>query len=462
MKDHYDIAVIGAGPAGMSAASLAADHGASVVLFDEQPRLGGQIYRDITRQRAADTAILGAQYYHGKILAKRLAASAVEHISSASVWHVSAEQEIGVTVDDEVAHLITADHIIIATGAQERPFPVPGWTFPGVMNVGAAQILLKSSGILLPNPVFVGTGPLLYLIAHQYLRAGGKIAGLLDTTPRSNLRAAVRHLPAAYGQAEQLWKGWRWLRDLRKSGIPFIRAVEDVRIIGTKLAEGIEYKANGSWQHLATETVLLHQGVVPNVNLAMAAGCAHQWNDTQLCWHAEVDKLGHSSVEGVSIAGDGAGITGADGAETLGALAAIGALTRLAKIDRNACIKLARPLHRIQSRRAPFRRFLDTLYQPAAQFRLPVDDTTLVCRCEEVTAGDIRAAIRLGCSGPNQLKSFTRAGMGPCQARLCGLTVSAMIADELNQPVAQVGAGRLRAPVKPLELAHLAALCDPE
>ncbi len=182
----------------------------------------------------------------------------------------------------------------------------------------------------------------------------------------------------------------------------------------------------------------------------------------QLCWNAAVDDLGHSSVDGISIAGDGVSIMGADGAETLGQLAAIGALQKLCKLDPHTCLRLAEPLLDIQSRRAPFRRFVDTLYRPAAQFLHPADETTVVCRCEEVTAGEIREAVRLGCKGPNQLKSFTRAGMGPCQGRFCGLTVSTMIANELNLPVSEVGAIRVRAPVKPLELGQLADLCSLE
>ncbi len=461
MKDHYDIAVIGAGPAGMSAASLAAAHGACVVLLDEQMGPGGQIYRDISRQKAADLTILGSDYYRGKVLVDRLAASAVEHVKGASIWQVSAELEIGLTVNG-VAHLITAKHIIIATGAQERPFPVAGWTLPGVMNAGAAQILLKSSGIVLPDPIFVGSGPLLYLIAYQYLRAGIKIKAVLDTTPRSNFSASLRPLVASFRQIGQLWKGIGWLRELRRSGTDFVRAVEDVRIIGTDAVTGVEYKKKGTWQQLGTDTVLLHQGVVPNINLAMAAGCVHHWSEMQLCWNAAVDDLGHSSVDGISIAGDGVSIMGADGAETLGQLAAIGALQKLCKLDPHTCLRLAEPLLDIQSRRAPFRRFVDTLYRPAAQFLHPADETTVVCRCEEVTAGEIREAVRLGCKGPNQLKSFTRAGMGPCQGRFCGLTVSTMIANELNLPVSEVGAIRVRAPVKPLELGQLADLCSLE
>lgn len=461
MKSRTDIAVIGAGPAGMAAAVMAADHGASVLLLDEQAAAGGQIYRAVGSQKATGSAILGTEYYQGGALVDRLAASTVEHVTGATVWHVSDQREIGVSVDG-AAELINADHIIIATGAQERPFPVPGWTLPGVMNAGAAQILLKSSGVLLPYPVFVGTGPLLYLIAHQYLRAGVPIAAVLDTTPRSNLRQALGLLPAAFREAGQIWKGLGWLKDLRTSGTTFKTGVEDIRINGADHAESVEYKIAGHWHSCSAESVLLHQGVVPNVNLAMAAGCKHHWSDAQLCWHAQVDDWGYSTVEGVSITGDGAGIVGADSAQTLGGLAALDALYRIGKLSIPERDKIAMPLRKIVSRQQPLRRFLDRLYQPAEQFRIPADPATLVCRCEEVSAAEIREAVSLGCQGPNQLKSFTRAGMGPCQGRLCGLTVSAIIADELGRPVQDIGAARLRSPVKPLELGQLAALADKE
>ena len=461
MKSRYDIIVIGAGPAGMTAASLAAEHGASVALLDEQSGLGGQIYRSVTCQGASDPSILGAEYYQGKTLADRLVKSTADHVKGASVWQISEDREVGVTVDG-AACLVSADHVIIATGAQERPFPVQGWTLPGVMNAGAAQILLKSSGVVLPDPVFVGTGPLLYLIAHQYLRAGVRIAAVLDTTPRENLRNALWALPQAYRNANQLWKGWGWLRDLRKSGTPFVRGVADIKIASKDSAAQIEYKHEGVWKSLSAQTVLLHQGVVPNINLGMATGCAHDWNDTQLCWHAQLDAWGQSSIAGVSIAGDGASIIGAQGAEAAGALAALGALHRIGKIDQHTRDDTGHPLHARLRSQAPFRRFLDMLYRPALQFRVPREDTTIVCRCEEVTAAHVRDAVHLGCQGPNQLKSFTRAGMGPCQGRMCGLTVSAMIADQLGRPVQDIGAARLRAPVKPLELGQLAALSEPD
>lgn len=457
MKRHYQIAVIGAGPAGMAGAALAAEHGASVLLLDEQTGPGGQIYRGIEEQSPKMGQILGDDYSAGAALAARLRSSAVDYVPEASVWQISPDREIGLSVDG-VAQQPTADHVIIATGAQERPFPVPGWTLPGVMNAGAAQILLKTSGIAMPAPVFVGCGPLLYLVAHQYMRAGMPVAGILDTAPRRNLRDASRHLPGALRCVSDLWKGWGWVKDLRKGAARFVTGVAAVRIIGTDRAEAVEYQTDNQWHRIAAETVLLHHGVVPNVNLAMAAGCRHEWSETQCAWHAATDGWGQSDQAGISIAGDGARIDGAEVAAATGQLAALGALGRLDLIDEATRDRMAAPLRQICARQAGLRRFLDALYRPSPGSRIPADPSTIICRCEEVTAADVKGAVDSGCRGPNQLKSFTRAGMGPCQGRLCGLTICEMIADQLGIPVSQVGPPRLRPPVKPLELGQLAML----
>ncbi len=457
MKDHYDIAVIGAGPAGMAAAVLAAEHGASTLLLDEQPRAGGQIYRNISSQTIKNRNILGPDYYKGHDLVSKLAVGNVDHVSDASCWQVSSEHEIGISKDG-AARLLHADQIIIATGAMERPFPVAGWTLPGVMNAGAAQILLKSSGITIEDAVFIGTGPLLYLIAYQYLQAGVAIRAIHDTTPHGNYWKALRHLPAAFANLGGLLKGQDWMRKIRAAGIPFIKGIEDVKLSGKNTLEMVEYKRKGKWHQIKTSHALLHQGVVPNSNLAMACGCEHQWNEAQLCWHAITDEWTETNIDGIAVAGDGAGIDGALAAESSGRIAALGALHRYGRITQETRDQLAAPLRRSLARETRIRPFLDVLFQPAEQFRIPNDDATIVCRCEEVTLGSIRQAVLDGCLGPNQLKSFTRCGMGPCQGRSCGLTLSETIARLRNRPVSGIGAFRRRFPVKPLLLGELADL----
>jgi NAD(P)H-nitrite reductase large subunit len=207
---------------------------------------------------------------------------------------------------------------------------------------------------------------------------------------------------------------------------------------------------------IPVQLLLLHQGVVPNVNLAMAAGIEHRWDDLQLCWSPVLDHDCNTSVEGIAIAGDGAGIGGAGAAIVRGRIAARAAVEALAPA---AAAKLA-PMATLkasldQAERG--RAFLDTLFLPARQFRVPSGDT-IVCRCEEVSAKDILDAVAIGATGPNQLKAYRRTGMGPCQGRLCGLTVTELMAQGRGKTPQEIGHYRLRAPVKPITLAELAAM----
>ena len=441
----------------MAAATVTAEQGASVLLLDEQPTAGGQIYRSIDRQALTDRNILGPDYYAGEKLLSALQASGAEHMTGTTVWQVSAEREIGISRDG-TARLLTADQVVLATGAQERPFPVPGWTLPGVMTAGGAQVLLKSAGLAEPDAVFAGTGPLLYLVTYQYMKAGIPIRAILDTTPRANTGRALRYLPAALMNVPALMKGRRWIAELKAAGIPFIKGVEDLKLRGEDALTGVEYKHRGRWNRIDTKRAFLHQGIVPNVNLAMATGCTHHWSEGQLCWQAMTDTWGESDVPGIAIAGDGVAISGARAAQCLGSIAGYGALHRCGRIDTRDRNWHAAPHRQVLSKELRTRPFLDAMFRPPAQFRIPADDDTIVCRCEEVTAGRVRESVSLGCLGPNQLKGFSRCGMGPCQGRFCGLTIGEMIAECRGVSVAEVGALRLRPPVKPLLLGELAAL----
>jgi NADPH-dependent 2,4-dienoyl-CoA reductase/sulfur reductase-like enzyme len=217
-------------------------------------------------------------------------------------------------------------------------------------------------------------------------------------------------------------------------------------------------RTNSGEERIACEHLLLHQGLAPNVNLAMSVGIRHRWDRLQLCWLPEVDGLGNTSLAGIAVAGDGARIAGARMAQERGRVAGRAAIAALGRGGFGA-----RPAARsFGAGHGRGRTFLDALYRPARRFRLPASDATLVCRCEEVTAGEIRSALRQGCAGPNQLKAFLRCGMGPCQGRECGLTVTELIAEQRGVDPQAVGYFRLRPPVKPIALGEIAALPKPE
>lgn len=453
IHDLYDVAIIGAGPAGLAAATTSANAGLATVLFDEQASTGGQIYRAISETPVTNQSVLGASYWRGAELVAAFRASDAQYVPGATVWSLTREREIGVSLRGG-SQLTSARRVIICTGALERPFPIPGWTLPGVMTAGAAQILLKSAGLLPSgNTVLAGCGPLLWLIAWQYLNAGAKIAAILDTTPGENrLRALPHFVPFLF--SSYFRDGLKLLRAVKRE-VRVISGVSTLRAIGDERVRSIAYQCGDRAEaSMAVDNLLLHQGVAPNVNLAMSVGIEHRWNDEQLCWVPALDAHGNSAVDGIAIAGDGAGIAGAAAAEWHGRLSAIAAARALGRsIAESDESRAQRELAACLWGRA----FLDALYRPAKVFRQPTGET-IVCRCEETTARQITDAVALGCPGPNQMKIFHRCGMGPCQGRLCGLTVTELIAASRGVPPQEVGYYRLRPPVKPITVGEVAAL----
>ena len=447
LASSWDLIVVGAGPAGLAAASMAARAGLSTLLLDENPGVGGQIYRGITANPVRNRAILGDDYWAGTALAAEAKASGATIVNGATVWSLDRALGVGVSIAGK-ARLLQARKVIVATGSLERPFAIPGWTLPGVMTAGAVQTALKAQGLLPTGRiVMAGNGPLLWLLAAQVLRAGGRIEAILDTTAKLNWLRAAMHLPD-FLLSPYVRKGLALVREV-KAKVP-VRSVREISAVGDgKLREVV---ADG--RRIAADLLLLHQGVVPNVNLAMAAGAEHRWNERQLCFAPALDGDFQSSVPGIFVAGDGAGIAGGTAAAERGRIAAI-AVVRALKPE--ATVPDPQIVRQRLQREEMGRAFLDELYRPREALRRP-GGSTLACRCEEVTAEQVREMARLGCEGPNQMKAFLRCGMGPCQGRLCGLTVSELIAEERGTSPAEIGYYRLRPPVKPITLGELASL----
>jgi NADPH-dependent 2,4-dienoyl-CoA reductase/sulfur reductase-like enzyme len=394
-------------------------------------------------------------YRAGGELLRGLQAGEIDYLPAATVWHLDAARRVGVSRDAR-ARMLDARQVIVATGALERPMPVPGWTLPGVMTVGAAQTLLKSQGLVpTGRVVLAGTGPLLWLFAAQCAALGHPPSLLLDTTERANWRQAWRHLPS-FLASPYLAKGLTLLARVKRR----IRVVSGVSRLAIAASDaGLSVAWPGG--EAAADHVLLHQGVVPNLNLAQAAGCAVRWEESQACFVPVTDEWGESTVPGIAIAGDGAGIGGAEAAAIAGRIAALGALHRLAAIEAPARDSEAEPHRRARRRWQAGRLFLDTLYRPAPSFRVATPEA-IVCRCEEVTGAELRHAATRGATGPNQAKTLLRCGMGPCQGRLCALTIVETLADAHGTTPAAIGPMRVRSPVKPISVAEIASIDSTE
>ncbi|MGJ7614016.1 MULTISPECIES: FAD-dependent oxidoreductase [unclassified Variovorax] len=459
MTRVFDAVVIGAGPAGMSAAITLGRHGLSVLVVDEQPAPGGQIWRGVEAMAPTPTgALLGDEYRSGAALAGRFRACGAVYEPQTQVWQIEPGWRVYMTRNGQ-AEMVRATHVVLALGAQERPAPFPGWTLPGVLTVGAGQIMLKTSRQVPSEPVWVaGSGPLPLLYMAQLLRAGGKIAGWLDTSPPGGWLRTLPWLGAALAGWGDIGKGLAWLQELRAAGVMRVRGVTTVRALGEGRLQAIEYtRANGKTMRAPASVLLSHEGVVPSIHMTRALDCAHSWNAQQACLAPDLDPWGHTSKRGVYVAGDGAGIGGALAACVRGELVGLGVAMHAGQLSPEEATAHAAPLRKKLKRLLRLRPMLDALYPPRADIFAPSDDT-VVCRCEELTAGEIRKAASIGQPGPNQLKSYTRAGMGPCQGRQCGYTISHILAAQQKRQVAEVGFYRIRSPLKPVTLAELASL----
>ncbi len=462
MKDHYPLVIIGAGPAGLSAAIVAAEHGLEVAVVDEQAAPGGQIYRAIESISPQRIKQLGGDYQRGYELVEHFRNSSAAYHPLTSVWSLNDRLEIGL-LDQGKARMIKADHVLLAGGALERPIPFKGWTLPGVMNAGAGQIMFKQAGIIPEDGVVLaGSGPLLLLLAWQYLHAGVKIRALLDTSPYHNLLRALPHLPRALMAHHYITRGLHYQNMIKLAGVPIIKGVSQLAAHGTDRLEKISYRRHGKSHELDTDLLLVHFGVVPHTHLSRAAGCKHYWDNNQQCLRPQLDEWGTTSQPGLLIAGDTAGIGGARTAEHAGRLAAFQILFQQGIIDQAQRDREAAKDRKWMRDDLHIRPFLEKLFRHPWGLLARADADTIVCRCEEITAGQIRAEYHRGHGSSNQVKFISRSGMGPCQGRQCMLAVAHILADESNQPMRDDAFYKVRPPVTPLTLGQLASLYPEE
>ncbi|XOV78068.1 MAG: FAD-dependent oxidoreductase [Aestuariibacter sp.] len=460
--EKYDVAIIGAGPAGLSAATLCANHGANVILFDEQNAVGGQIYRHIEHSSLTHQKLLGPDYQKGKKIAEAFKNCSATYVPKARVWHIDDNKEIAYSTVSK-AQTVHAENVILATGAMERPVPFPGWTLPGVMNAGAGQVLFKAHELAPSEDVILaGSGPLLLLLAWQYLQAGIKVQAVLDLTPGENHFQAIKHLPKALLAFSYLRKGLVYEWQLKRAGIPFFRNVSNLQACGEQELSSVSFLVKGVRYALNTQHLLVHFGVIPSIQLSQSIGCEHLWDKGQQCWRPKLTESGETNLTGIYIAGDGAGINGAVSAQYSGEIAALDCLSKTGKISASEHRTLSEPLYRSKAKDQRIRPFLEAYFRvPTSLFR-DLPDDTLVCRCEEVTALNIRDAVRAGHTDCNQVKFLTRCGMGPCQGRQCAQAVSHIVAAESGKKVEHVGTYRARSPSNRLSLGELASLYPEE
>jgi thioredoxin reductase len=435
-----DVAVVGAGPAGMSAAAAAAAGGASVALLDAGSSLGGQFWRHPPDHALAAEV---AGQHHGLRRYRRLARAIATHLRDGrlqlrqrhDVWavEVSDEQVVVRAVDRTEAEprerVVRARTVVLAPGAYDRQVPFPGWTLPGVMTAGGVQALLKGSATVAGQRVLVaGTGPFLLPVAAGLVSAGATVVGVHEASGTSGW---LRHPAAVARNVAKLAEGAGYAATLARHRVPYrLRSTvlaahgEDaVREVTVARVDRTGALRPDTEQRVAVDVVAVGWGFTPQLELPIAAGCSTRVDDDGSLV-VVVDDDQRSSVPSVFVAGEACGVGGAALAAAEGRIA--GATAARAAGGSTVDVGSAR------RERAALRAFARAMHHTYPVPRLWLDNITddvLVCRCEEVSTARLREVVHdLGAHDARSAKLMARVGMGWCQGRVCGFAASCLVA----------------------------------
>ncbi|TPI58181.1 NAD(P)/FAD-dependent oxidoreductase [Mesorhizobium sp. B3-1-7] len=437
------IVIVGAGPAGIRAATTLVSAGLHPVVIDEGHRAGGQIYR-----RPPAGFVRTPEQLYGSEAAKARALHALfdRLVEEGRLTHCAASSVVAAhagrlhLLGGGSVQVIGYDRLILATGASDRVVPVPGWQNAGVYSLGAAQIALKAQAVALGRRiVLMGSGPLLTLVGAQLVKAGADVAAVLDTAPwrrqmRGVLGLAARPVVALRGLTLRARLGGRY-----HAGVTLERIEAD--------AGGVTAicwrDARGRRRLTPCDMVAMGWHLCAETHLADLVGCTFTYDEQWRQWLPRADQLGRAG-NGIYLAGDGARLLGADGAEIAGRLAATACLSDLGRPVPSVDTDL-RKLARLER----FARGLACAFPWPFEMVRALPDAAIVCRCENVTVGALRENVDFGGAEANRVKSLSRVGMGRCQGRYCQLAAVELVAAKAGCTPSAVGRLRGQAPVRP-------------
>jgi D-hydroxyproline dehydrogenase subunit alpha len=383
-----DVLVVGAGPAGIAAASVAAESGCRVCLVDDNAAAGGQIWRGYEAHAAGQP--------HGRTFTRwrrRMTSSKIEFRSGARVVAQPASGILRVESHDRCTN-IHYERLVLATGARERFLPFPGWTLPRVMGAGGLQAMVKSGLPIAGKRVVVaGSGPLLLAVAAALTKRGAHIAGIFEQAPLGSL---IRFGSALISHPAKIIEALHYRLDTfsaRYSAGSWVK-----RAHGSDRLRSVTVKVGGTEREIACDYLGCAFHLIPNLELPRLLGCVIDRD------YVVVDEKQQSSIPHVYCAGELAGIGGMEKALTEGEIAGLSA----------AGLSAAHLFHH-RDRLLRFAQRLHKVFAPRAELRDLADDETVICRCEDVRRGALA-----GLLGWREAKLQTRCGMGPCQGRICG------------------------------------------
>ena len=455
-----DLVVLGAGPAGVAAANVASKEGAEVVIIDENSSAGGQIYRAPPNEFQPQNSFKSDEFREGEKQRNILENSNLTALFKHRVWSVSSDLVVS-TVGPNGLSSWHARSLIIANGALERIIPFPGWTIPGVIGLAASTILLKSQYVLPgQSTVVAGCGPLLIAVANGIIKSGGKVSAIIDLNSKSDW---IKAFPRLFSRPDQLFKGMSWFANIMKAGIKLYggHAVTNTKQVDNVLRISIApINSAGSILDSKNQKIVegdclaIGHGLFPSTEITRLLKAKHIYDPLKGGWVPLIDDDFRSSIPGVYIAGDATGISGAFSAVQKGRIAGMAAVRDLNVMSYQKYKAKIKSELIILKKNENFGKAAVRLMKFRPELIQTITSETIVCRCEDVFRSEIDEAIESGARDLNQLKAWTRCGMGPCQGRTCSEAIEAILASKVgSRELAGQWTGRT--PLRPVPIEQI-------
>jgi NADPH-dependent 2,4-dienoyl-CoA reductase/sulfur reductase-like enzyme/bacterioferritin-associated ferredoxin len=446
----------------LAAASKLAEYNLKVLLLDENIRLGGQYLRRVPKK-------LGAYSTDKPEKLKRIGYKLIQDINSKKIRIINRAKVLGIYPGNELfieeknkkAYTAKAEIILLATGAREKFLPFKGWTLPGVISAGAAQILMKNSGILPAEKILIGgAGLFLYAVAYDYLHNHGKLISVLD---QASLVPKISILPYLFHPMSRLFDSARFLAKIYSSGTPVRHGTQIIEARGenslekvvTAQTDGNGIPKNGTEKIYRTNCLAVSYGFTANIELPQQAGCQLGFEKEKGGWIVKTNEELETTVPNIYAAGEINGIGGALKSIREGHFCALSILHRLNKISAADYFHQRHKFSAQRHRHIQFEKKFNTLSKTPDETIKRIPDETVICRCEGIKMGQIKKAILNSCRSPGAIKRAVQIGMGSCQGRTCGPVLYQILSAFINKPGQEIYPFTARLPIKAISIRSL-------
>jgi D-hydroxyproline dehydrogenase subunit alpha len=458
---EYDIAIIGAGFSGLVAAGILREYDLDILLLEESGHPGGQYLRTHPLGQG-DEKNLNTLQKAGLAQIQSIQGGRVNLMTETRVLGIDDNKELLLEQNLENLYTLRPEIVLLAPGAREQFVPFKGWTLPGVISTGALQIMLKGSGVLPADNIIIGgSGLFLYTVAADVIRHGGRVSRVFDENSAMRKMGFVTGL---MGQTDKFKEGMGQLFKIAFSRTKIRHRYRITEACGEKQIETVRVAkidpggrvVTGSESEFPCECLAIGNGFTPNIELGLLAGCTPAYDTDLGGWIITTDENLETNVAGIFAAGETTGIGGAEKSIAEGKLAAYSILQKLGKIDDDQYREQTVPLQKERKKYQQFACRFNALGNVTEAAIESIPDDTILCRCEDITVGEVKKTVENGCKTLVAVKRALRTGMGICQGRTCGPVLSRLVGMYTGTPVKDQTPLSIRWPVKAVPLEVLA------